>query len=145
VSIAARAHKKHLVGEFGSNQTVGASRQRDIDRYERGVLMARLVLNFFNAGASGVSYWSLFDQYYGRDEMQQLGLWRYVKGAYRSDTTFDKIHRDYQVGPQYYAYSLLTRFIRPGAEVYPLRLGNDFAAGTAFKEKNGTWTYVFAN
>lgn len=149
VAIAASAGKKHLVGEFGSNQCVGASRQKDIDRYERGVLMTRLVLNFFNAGASGVSYWSLIDQYYGRDadyeQMQQLGLWKYVKEAYKSDSTYEQIRQDYEVRPQYYAYSLLTRFLKSGAKMYPLNLGNSFAAGTAFKGVDGKWVYVFAN
>ena len=81
--------KKHYVGEFGSNQCVGASRQTDINRYERGVLMVRNCLNFLNAGACGASYWSLIDQYYSLydpyESMQQLGLWRYKKSAYKGD------------------------------------------------------------
>ena len=149
VEIAARAAKKHLVGEFGSNQCVGATRQTDIDLYERGVLMTRLVLNFLNAGAAGVSYWSLIDQYYGKDadyqQMQQLGLWKYVKEAYRTDTTYNKIEKDYEVRPQYYSYSLLTRFLKPGAEIFPIDLENDFAIGAAFRNNDGKWVYVFAN
>ena len=149
VNIAAGAGKKHLVGEFGSNQCVGASRQKDIDLYARGVLMTRLVLNFFNAGAAGVSYWSLIDQYYNRDadyqQMQQLGLWKYLKEVYKGDSTYVRIKKDYEVRPQYYSYSLLTRFLRPGADIYPLPLNEDFAIGTAFKNENGKWTYVFAN
>lgn len=149
VSIAARVGKKHLVGEFGSNQCVGATRQLDIDRYERGVLMSRLVLNFLNSGAAGVSYWSLIDQYYNRNadcqEMQQLGLWRYIRDAYKSDDNFGDIEIDYQVRPQYYSYTMLTRFIRPGAEIYPIDLKDEFAAATAFKNEDGKWVYVFAN
>lgn len=149
VEISASAGKKHLVGEFGSNQTVGATRQRDIDRYDRGVLMTRLVLNFLNAGASSVSYWSLIDQYYGRnadyEQMQQLGLWKYVKEAYKNDSTYERIQKDYEVRPQYYAYSLLTRFIKPGATIHPVNLGDDFAIGSAFQDSSGKWTYVFAN
>lgn len=149
VNIAAGAGKKHLVGEFGSNQCIGATRQRDIDLYARGVLMTRLVLNFFNAGAAGVSYWSLIDQYYGKDadyeQMQQLGLWKYIKEAYKTDSTYTRISADYEVRPQYYSYGLLTRFIKPGADIYPIDLGEDFAIGTAFKDKDGKWTYVFAN
>lgn len=149
VEIAARAGKKHLVGEFGSNQCVGATRQRDIDRYDRGVLMTRLVLNFFNAGAAGVSYWSLIDQYYNRDadyaQMQQLGLWKYVREAYRGDSTSLAIETDYQVRPQYHAYSLLARFLKPGAQIHPINLHDDFAAGTAFRGADGKWVYVFAN
>lgn len=150
VNIAAGAGKKHLVGEFGSNQCIGATRQKDIDLYARGVLMTRLVLNFFNAGAAGVSYWSLIDQYYGKNEsyaqMQQLGLWKYIKEAYKTDySTYARISTDYEVRPQYYAYGLLTRFIKPGSDVYPIDLCECFAIGTAFKDKDGKWTYVFAN
>ena len=149
VNIAAGAGKKHLVGEFGSNQCVGSTRQRDIDRYERGVLMTRLVLNFFNAGASGVSYWSLIDQYYRRDadyeQMQQLGLWKYIREAYKTDSTYERIQTDYEVRPQYHSYGLFTRFIKPGAEIYPLDLGDDFTIGTAFQNSDGKWSYLFAN
>ena len=149
VGIAARAGKKHLVGEFGSNQCVGASRQRDIDLYARGILMTRLALNFFNAGAAGVSYWSLIDQYYNRDadyqQMQQLGLWKYLKEVYKNDSTYVRIKKDYEVRPQYYSYSLLTRFLKPGSEIYPLDLNDDFAIGSAFKDNNNKWTYVIVN
>lgn len=149
VEISARAGKRHLVGEFGSNQTVGATRQRDIDRYERGVLMTRLALNFFNAGAAGVSYWSLIDQYYGRDadyqQMQQLGLWKYIRDAYKGDSTYDRIREDYEVRPQYHAYALLTRFLKPGAQIHPIDLADDFAIGSAFLDERGKWTYVLAN
>lgn len=152
VAAAARAGKEHFVGEFGSDQCVGATRQRDIDRYDRGVLMTRLVVNFLNAGAVGASYWSLIDQYYGRHEpysaMQQLGLWRYVARAYAGDPDPDvyaSLKGNYEPRPQYYAYSLLTRFVRKGSEVYPLDLGNEFAAGTAVCSAEGRWTYVIAN
>lgn len=149
VAISARAGKKHLVNEFGSNQTEGTSRQRDIDRYERGVLMTRLALNFLNAGAAGVSYWSLIDQYYGRDasyqEMQQLGLWKYIKEAYKGDSTYHLIKTDYEVRPQYHAYALLTRFLKPDSRIHPIELGEEFAIGSAFLDEDGKWTYVFAN
>lgn len=152
VAAAATAGKNHFVGEFGSNQCVGATRQTDIDRYDRGVLMTRLVVNFLNAGAVGTSYWSLIDQYYGRNEsyaaMQQLGMWRYMRAAYRQDPdpgVYDRLTDDYQPRPQYYAYSLLTRFVRKGSEVYPLDLGNEFAAGTAVRAADGRWTYVITN
>ena len=52
---------------------------------------------------------------------------------------------DYEVRPQYYAVSLMTKHVPKGAEVYPVQLGNDYAVGTAFKGSDGKWTYVFAN
>ena len=69
-------------------------------------------------------------------------------GRHRQDPdpgVYDRLTDDYQPRPQYYAYSLLTRFVRKGSEVYPLDLGNEFAAGTAVRAADGRWTYVIAN
>ncbi len=148
VKVVEKTGKKHFVGEFGSNQCVGASRQTDINWYKRGVLIARNAINFLNAGASGTSYWGLIDQYYNLDadyqQMQQLGLWRYMKSAYKPED-IENFDVDYQPRPHYYSYSLLTRFVRKGDYVYPLNLGNEFAAGTAVLSPDGDWTYIFAN
>lgn len=146
---AAEAGVPHLVGEFGSNQCVGASRQRDINLYKRGVLMARHVANFLNAGAAGASYWSLLDQYYGKNEsyaqMQQLGLWRYMQQAYIDKDDLGNLRGNYACRPQYYSYSLITRFIRKGSTVYPMNMGDEFIAGTAIRSEDGKWTYLIAN
>ncbi len=151
VALAAAVGKKHFIGEFGSNQTVGATRQCDIDYYERGVLMARIVINLLNAGADGASYWSLLDQYYSRGEalarnnMQQLGLWRYLKKDYVNDSIYASLKEDYQVRPQYYAFGLLAHTLEKGSYVYPLQTGNEFMAATAIRKKNGRWSYMVAN
>ena len=151
VELAAAAGKKHFIGEFGSNQTVGATRQRDIDSYERGVLMARIVINLLNAGAAGASYWSLLDQYYSKEEalehrnMQQLGLWRYLKKEYANDSIYTFLKEDYQVRPQYYAFGLLGNAIEKGNHIYPLETGNEFIAATAIRKSKGRWAYLIAN
>ena len=148
VNVVKSTGKPHIVGEFGSNLCIDATRQQDINKYDRGMLMVRNCLNFLNSGASGASYWSLIDQFYNRDapydQMQQLGLWRYKKSVYQPKD-IDNFETDYQPRPQYYAYSLLTRFVRKGDTVYPLDLRNEFAAGSAFLSQEGAWTYVFSN
>lgn len=148
VDLAASVDKVHFVGEFGSNQCVGATRQTDISTYERGILMTRHISNFLLAGASGASYWSLIDQYYGKDEsygqMQQLGLWIYKVRVYKGEDRGD-LSEDYECRPQYYAYSLLTRFIRKGSRVYPIDLEDDFKTAIAVRSNQAKWTYVFAN
>lgn len=150
-ALSDRAGKRHFVGEFGSNQTLGSTRQRDIDRFERGVLMVRIALNVLNAGASGISYWSLIDQYYSKnaplEQMQQLGLWRHLEGTYEADTLYRdvEIQGDYSLRPQYHAYSLLTRFIRPGSHVYPIDVPDQFVTASAFYHPQSGWTYIFAN
>lgn len=140
--------KRHFIGEFGSNQTVGASRQKDIDLYERGVLMARIALSLMNAGASGVSYWSLLDEYYAFTDsygsMQQLGLWRSAKREYESEPYYEDISCDFEPRSQYWAYSLLTQHIGRG-DIYPLATGDEFVAASAFHRQDGKWVYVIAN
>lgn len=142
--------KPHVIGEFGSDQVIGAARQTDIDKYERGVLMVRQLLNYYNAGASGASYWSIFDQYYTHtdpyESMMMIGLWKGRKELYTPDEEYYRsVQADYEVRPQYYAVALMTKYVPKGSEVYPIDLSNDFALGTAFKGKDGKWTYVFAN
>ncbi len=142
--------KPHVIGEFGSNETQGATRQRDVDSYDRGVLLVRQMCNFYNVGAAGASYWVLCDEYYNLrnayDELMMLGLWKNTKETYLVDKAYyDSVTEDYEVRPQYYAYSLFSKYVPKGAEVYPISLGSDYAVGTAFKGSDGKWVYVFAN
>ena len=149
VDLARAVGRKHFVGEFGSNRTVAAARQTDIDFYRRGILIDRLVLNFLNNGASGCSYWQLFDSWYSAHDsypsMQQIGMWRYVKNAYRSEPYYHKLKYDYEPRPQYYAYSMLTCHVRPGAMTYPIATSQGNLTASAFKNTDGKWVYVFAN
>ena len=146
--------KPHFVGEFGSNRCVGASRQLDIDDYRRGILIVRNALAFLAGGASGISYWQLFDQYYSRtdsyESMQQLGLWKSVKKDYASEPYYSELRCDYQPRPQYFAYSLLSRFLRPGAQVYAMQPNETAAQMTlsnalCVQNTDGSWVYVVAN
>ena len=149
VDIVSPSKKMHFIGEFGSNKVLNAARQSDIDSYERGVLLCRLAIDFLNAGATGVSYWSLDDHYTNAESnyanMQQLGLWRYINSVYSSEKFYSEETEDYYARPQYYAYSLMTRFVRKGDEVYPLEMKDDFVSGIALHHSDGTWSYLFAN
>lgn len=150
-SIAASIGLRHCVGEFGSNQTVGASRQKDIDEYRRGVLIVRNAISFLAAGAYNISYWQLFDQYYSRydayPQMQQLGMWKSVKADYASEPYHHHIGCDYEVRPQYYAYSLLTRFVCPGAQVFRMDANGDLGLTNALcvRNKDKSCVYIVAN
>lgn len=140
----------HFIGEFGSNQVKGAYLQSDIDEYLRGVLIVRLMLNVFNAGASGMSYWSLFDEYYYKnapyDEgLMKTGLWRYKKSSYAGSEFYHHIQEDFQLRPQYFAYGLMTNHVKPGAAIYPVKTGKENVAASAFRNQDGKWVYVIAN
>lgn len=93
--------------------------------YERGVFLVRSMLNYFNAGAVGMSYWVLFDQYYNRgasyNEFMQLGLWCHKKDTYVSEPELPAPETDYQIRPQYYAYGLMANHVSRGSKIYPLR------------------------
>ena len=148
--------KPHYVGEFGACNEADFTGQRDMNYYVRGVVLSRIMLNFLNAGSAGASYWCLFDQYYSSSAtngaMMQFGLWKYKKedymhwiNMYAPEQFYTPLKSDYEPRPQYYAYSLLTRFIRIGADVYPLDLKDELCAGTAFKNRDGKWTYIIVN
>lgn len=137
----------HFVGEFGSNQTLGSTRQKDIDTYERGVYIVRLMNNFFNGGACGMSYWTLNDYYINKTadygQMMQLGLWRTAKDEYVTESYYKQLV-DFQVRDQYFAFSLMTKHVPKGADVYPIETQDELTAGTAFK-LDGKTVYSFAN
>ena len=146
----ARVGKPHFIGEFGSNQNRNTStRQYDVYTYERGVFLVRSMLNYFNAGAVGMSYWVLFDQYYNRDasynEFMQLGLWCHKKDTYVSEPELPAPETDYQIRPQYYAYGLMANHVSRGSKIYPLRTGDELIAASAFLREDGKWVYVLAN
>ena len=138
-----------FVGEFGTNAVEGSTRASDLNEYRRGVMLARIVSQVFNNGGSGLSYWTIMDYYNNRsaayDQMMQTGLWLSEKSAYSTDMeNYSWVTEDFQVRPQYYSYSMLSRYIEAGMSVHPLKIENEFISGTAF-EKDGEYTYLLVN
>lgn len=145
--LAASVGLTHFVGEFGSNQTVGATRQKDIDTFERGVYIVRLMNNFFNGGACGMSYWTLNDYYINKTadygQMMQLGLWRSARDEYATESNYRQLV-DFQVRAQYFAFALMTKHVPNGADVHPIDTADELTAATAFC-LDGKTVYSFAN
>ncbi|MCQ2142797.1 MAG: hypothetical protein MJY56_01880 [Bacteroidales bacterium] len=128
--------RPHYVCEFGLSNGNGLNATSTATR---GVTLTRLALNFLNAGASGASLWIAYDQHYGG--LHNCGLWHSLASLYPDEEGLE----DYAVRPQYYSYSLMARFIPIGSKVYPVDLGNEFAASSYVEAPDGSKTWIFAN
>lgn len=123
----------HTMGEVGFRTTIGSKQASDIDTYERGLGLMKLVTNFLNGGSAGLSYWCLFDQYYDLGaERMEVGLWKFKD-------------KEWEARPQFYAYSLLTKYSAAGAEIYKIKSADDNICAVALKNPDGSWTYVVVN
>ena len=128
--IATEYNATHVYGEFGITKL-------DYDDAERGVHIARLASNMFHRGGQGMSYWMLFCYYWNWDSRETnalgniMGLW-------------DTAENGYKCKPSFYAYSLLTRFVRKGMDIYPVPTADPNIIALAFRDK-GEWTYLVIN
>lgn len=128
--IADEYNATHVYGEFGVTKM-------DYDDVDRGVHIARVAANMFHRGAQGMSYWMLFCYYWNWDTRENndlgniMGLW-------------DTAANDYNCKPTFYAYSLLTRFVQKGMEIYPVPTVDPNLVAVAFRAEN-QWTYLVIN
>ena len=81
-----------------------------------------------------MKYWEVFDMDYG-GFMMNLGLWKYRKD-------------NWVARPQYYTWSLITKYTDIGSEIYPITKDvtsdNDLVS-VAFKLPDGKWSYMICN
>lgn len=127
--------KSYGVSEFGSNETTNppsAAAQMDTNTYRRAMYLARFAINALDSGFTYMSYWVLGNSWYD-GTMMDLGLWKYK-------------NEKWALRPQYYTYSLITRYTEPGSKVYGSNL-NEYGSlcMTALESKDGKWTYLLAN
>lgn len=129
---AATVGKSYGISEFGSNLMINAAVQSDIDTYERALYLSRFGINCLSSGYTYASYWVLSNGMYD-STLMDLGLWKYK-------------NKDWALRPQYYTYSLMTRFTDPGSEIYAsdINIYGDISF-VALKNPNGKWTYLIAN
>ena len=133
--LADTAGKCYGVSEFGSDEMTNppsAAAQLDTDTYRRAMYVARFLINALDSGFTYVNYWILGNCYYD-GTMMDLGLWKYKD-------------EDWAARPQYYTYSLITRYTDRNSEVYATDL-NEFSSicMIALKNESGKWTYLIAN
>jgi len=127
--------KAYGVSEFGSNETTSppsAAAQMDTDTYRRAMYVARFAINALDSGFTYMSYWVLGNCYYD-GVMKDLGLWKYKSTGWK-------------LRPQYYTYSLITRYTDRGSKIYSTDL-DEFSTVcmVALQSPNGAWTYLIAN
>ena len=121
------------VCECGTNRFVDPANQEDTDTYERAIFLARMLINYTNAGCTNIKYWVLNDVNYG-GYIMRLGLWKTISEK-------DKA----QARPQFYSWSLITKYTDFGSEMYSGTSSDADICITAYRLPNGKWTYLIAN
>ena len=119
-------------GEFGA---LGSIKSEEGYIEQIGVEVPRIMLNMFNMGAQGMSYWLLFA--HSRSDpndtfvIDQLGLWSFAD-------------ENYLCRPAFYSYSMFTRFVERGDEIFPIESADGNIVATAFR-RGDQWTYCVVN
>lgn len=135
------ANKGFVLNEFGvvpSNPEM-----RDAD-FRQAVGAAHTVASVLNAGWTGVSRWTQFDSFFteiananqtGTNNQSGDSNW----GLWRS--------KDFGWMPRqnYYSYSLLSKFIKPGSTIYKTASSNPNIQGALVKSPTGEYTVVAVN
>jgi len=90
-----------VVTEFGYGGETYKNHENG--KYEYGLFLADFAITALRERAAGALMWCLMDTYYG-DQKQEYGLWRHGEEGWSPR-------------PGYYAWSLITRYTRPGSKV----------------------------
>ena len=126
--------KAHVFGEFGTNNP----NREEFRSPERGLQVARIALNMFNAGSQGMSYWVLFNEFYFVEEDESSSSMNTTMGLWGS------ADEGYACRPVYYSYSMLTRFVRKGMDIYTIDIEDEDLMAVAFSDGEN-WTYCVVN
>lgn len=121
------------VCECGTNRFIDAANQSDTDTYNRAIFLARMLINYTNAGCTNIKYWVLNDVNYG-GYMMRLGLWKEIGDTYNA-----------QARPQFYSWSLITKYTEFGSDIYPVVSSDADVCMVAYRLPNGSWSYLIAN
>ena len=120
---------EHAIGEFGTRTMTDYAKQFDIDTFERALMLPRFAINSLNGGSVGAIYWVMADTYYKDPSVQMnLGLWKYKD-------------ENFELRPQYYSWSLLTRYTERNSDIYPIASEDDQICTCALKIKMANGLY----
>ena len=98
-----------------------------------GLFLGRFFANSLNNGVTGMSFWTLADIPYG-------GIWMQTGQIKRNLET-----HMWETTPEWYAYTLISRYTRRDSQVFALTDDKDHFETTALRSPNGNWTYVTTN
>lgn len=131
-TVKEQSDKPLFISEFGASfRFDDATWEEDLDSFERGLTIGKMMTVFFGVGASGMEHWCLFDQYYGENAPMYRGLWAFKD-------------RDWKIYPVYYALSAVTQHTQIGSVLYAGQTRDTEIAGTALQGDNG-WAYLLVN
>lgn len=124
----------HFFGEVGINTGIDTHTVTDAASPQRALTVCRVIANMINSGASGASYWVLFNQYYDKidSRIMNMGLWAFAD-------------ENYVCRPIYYAYSLFTRFSQRGSDIFPIESNSPNLVAFALRSPNKKWSYFIIN
>jgi len=109
VATSAPSGTPFFITEFGTNNGIGPYQNPDVDTFARGFFLVDFAINAINEGTSLLSYWTLHDIWYQFGQLMQLGLWAYKD-------------KDWQLRPSWYAWSVLSNFVRKGDRVVSVQV-----------------------
>lgn len=121
------------VCESGTNRFIDAANQEGIDTYDRAIFLARMLINYTNAGCTNIKYWVLNDVNYG-GYIMRLGLWKEIGEPYHAEAR-----------PQFYSWSLITKYTEFGSSIYPVESDDENVCMVAYRLPGGEWSYLLVN
>jgi alpha-galactosidase len=134
-SYKAASKLPHVLYELGNKNIIDPFHVTDAHSFERGFYLPCVVSSYLNMGGTGASYWILFDQLYSdgdRSKAMNMGLFGFKD-------------EDWKLRPTYHAWSLMSRFTKPGAKIFKTTVEDDYLIGVAFENPNGSRTYFAIN
>ncbi len=124
--------KPFIVDEFGTNRVIPPMTATDTYTYERGLFLAKFLIDALNCGASGASYWCLYDENYGLNNRMEVGLWGFAD-------------ENYAPRPTYYAWGMLNAYTTRRSRIIPLSAEGEGVSGVALEAPNGDRVFILLN
>ena len=119
--------KRFFIGEFGSE--TACSKQESAQPH-KGLFAAALAINTTKAGSSGISYWTLFEVYYGK-ALMGMGLWKsFTEG--------------WAMKPAALVWRMLSKYTSKGDKIYPIE-NDGMIDAVAFVSENNETTVAVLN